>query len=267
VALNAMSVGSLSLFVQVCLGTAIVIPISVGYFGVEGMLDLVNKVDNWGLGFRVMPFLFQQWGPFLALAASVMWFGLLFFAGITSSLAMGTPCIAFMQDEFGWRRASAAWAFGAVVALLGLPTVIYFNYGVFDEYDHWAGPVSLVVFAFFEMILFAWVFGMKKGWEEITRGADIKVPIIFRYIIQYVTPVILGWVLFANMPANWDKIMNTGLHAQIAEATDLELIEHLKKTILYQNVTRIGLLAVWAGVAALVYVAYRKRQREGRITH
>lgn len=266
VALNAMSAGWMNEFVEVCLGGAIVIPITVGYFGIDGMLELVNKVGGLGLGFRTLPFLFQQWGPFLGLMASVMWFGLLFFAGITSSLAMGTPCVGFLQDEFGWKRERAAWAFGATVGILGLPTVIFFNYGVFDEYDHWAGTVSLVVFAFFEIILFAWVFGMKKGWEEITRGADIKVPIIFRYIIQYVTPVILGWVLFNSMPDNWNKIMNTALYAQIAEATDPAVIEHLKKTILYQNIARLGLLAIWVGVAVLVYVAYRKRQREGRFT-
>lgn len=267
VALNAMSAGWMNEFVEVCLGGAIVIPITVGYFGIEGMLELVNKVGGLGLGFRTLPFLFQQWGPFLAVMASVMWFGLLFFAGITSSLAMGTPCMGFLQDEFGWKRERAAWAFGATVGILGLPTVLFFNYGVFDEYDHWAGTVSLVVFAFFEIILFAWVFGMKKGWEEITRGADIKVPIIFKYIIQYVTPLILGWVLFTSMPANWDKIMNTGLYAQIAAATDPAVIAHLEKTILYQNIARIGLLAIWVGIAVLVYVAYRKRQREGRLTN
>ena len=267
VALNAMSAGWMNEFVEVCLGGAIVIPITVGYFGIDGMLELVNKVGGLGLGFRTLPFLFQQWGPFLAIAASVMWFGLLFFAGITSSLAMGTPCMGFLQDEFGWKRENAAWAFGATVGILGLPTVLYFNYGVFDEYDHWAGTVSLVVFAFFEIILFAWVFGMKKGWEEITRGADIKVPIIFKYIIPYVTPLILGWVLFQSMPDNWDRIMNTGLYAQIAAATDPAVIEKLEKTILYLNIARIGLLALWIGIAGLVYVAYRKRVREGRFTH
>lgn len=267
VALNAMSAGWMNEFVEVCLGGAIVIPITVGYFGIDGMLELVNKVGGLGLGFRTLPFLFQQWGPFLAIAASVMWFGLLFFAGITSSLAMGTPCMGFLQDEFGWKRENAAWAFGATVGILGLPTVLYFNYGVFDEYDHWAGTVSLVVFAFFEIILFAWVFGMKKGWEEITRGADIKVPIIFKYIIPYVTPLILGWVLFQSMPDNWDRIMNTGLYAQIAAATDPAVIEKLEKTILYLNIARIGLLALWIAIAGLVYVAYRKRVREGRFTH
>jgi SNF family Na+-dependent transporter len=44
--------------------------------------------------------------------------------------------------------------FGAMILVLGLPTVIFFKEGVFDEYDYWAGTVSLVVFAMFETILF-----------------------------------------------------------------------------------------------------------------
>jgi len=267
IALNAMSAGWMNEFVEVCLGGAIIIPITVGYYGVDGMLDLVNQAGGLGLGFRTLPFLFQQWGPFLAIAAGIMWFGLLFFAGITSSLAMGTSCMGFLQDEFGWRREYAALAFGVTVALLGLPTVYYFNYGVFDEYDHWAGTVSLVVFAFFEIILFAWFFGMQNGWAEITRGADIKVPEAFKFIIQYVTPVNLACILYNSMPGNWARILNTDLHEQIAEASDATVSATLEKTILYRNISRIGLLLIWGGISALVYVAYRKRLREGRFSH
>ena len=36
-----------------------------------------------------------------------MWFGLLFFAGITSSVSMLTPIVAFFREEFGWRREPA----------------------------------------------------------------------------------------------------------------------------------------------------------------
>jgi SNF family Na+-dependent transporter len=41
----------------------------------------------------------------------------------------------------------------------------------------------------FETILFSWIFGMDKGWREITSGADIKVPNIYKFIIKYITPV------------------------------------------------------------------------------
>jgi len=266
VALNAMSAGWMNEFVEVVLGAAIVIPITVGYFGIDGMKALVNEAGGLGLGFRTLPFLFQQWGPVLAVVAGILWFGLLFFAGVTSSLAMGTPVIGFLRDEFGWKRESAAWAFGFIVFVLGLPTVLFFKYGAFDEYDYWAGTVSLVVFALFEVILFAWVFGMKNGWAEINRGADIKVPIIFKYIIQYITPLILSAVFLASLPGIWDSITNHAIHGQIAVATDPTVIAELKRKIFFVNISRFLLLAVWSFIAFLVFTAYQKRSRDGRFT-
>ncbi|MFN6064563.1 MAG: sodium-dependent transporter, partial [Bacteroidota bacterium] len=112
VALNAMSAGWMNEFVEVVLGGAILIPITVGYFGIDGMKALVSEGGGLGLGFRTLPYLFQQWGPILAIIAGVAWFGLLFFAGITSSLAMGTPVMGFLQNEFNWKRGPAALAFG-----------------------------------------------------------------------------------------------------------------------------------------------------------
>jgi SNF family Na+-dependent transporter len=216
VALNAMSAGWMNGFVEVVLGSSIIIPIAIGYFGVDGLKELLSEGGALGLGFKTLPYLFEQWGGVLGLIAGVAWFGLLFFAGVTSSLAMGTPVIGFLKDEFGWKQKNAAWAFGGLILILGFPTVLFFGYGVFDEYDYWAGTVSLVVFAFVEIILFAWVFGMKNGWNEITHASDIKVPIIFKYIIQYVTPVLLGWVLWNSFPSIVETVTHKGSNAKIA---------------------------------------------------
>lgn len=87
IALNAMSAGWMNGFVEVVLGGAIIIPIAVGYFGIDKVVDLV-QLGGLSLGFKTLPYLFSQWGPALAAAAGIMWFGLLFFAGITSSLAI-----------------------------------------------------------------------------------------------------------------------------------------------------------------------------------
>ncbi len=243
VALNAMSAGWMNEFVEVVLGAAIVIPISVGYLGIEKVVEL-TQTGGLGLGFRSLPFLFQNWGPTLAAVSGFMWFGLLFFAGITSSLAMGTPVMGFLQDEFHWKREKAAWTFGLIILILGAPCVFFFNEGVFDEYDYWAGTVSLVVFAVAEIILFAWVFGMGKGWDEITRGADIKVPTFFKFIIKYVTPLFLLAVFAGSLPDIINKIANPGNS--------------------YVSIARIGLLGLYAGICYVVYLAYKKRVREGR---
>lgn len=203
IALNAMSAGWMNEFVEIVLGASVVIPIAVGYLG----LDWVKENSGFMMAFKTMPYLFDHWGVALAIISGVVWFGLLFFAGITSSLAMGTPWMGFVSDEFNWGRKKAAYIFGLLVLLLALPTILFFHQGVFDEYDYWTGTVSLVVFAFVEVILFGWIFGIKNAWNEINEGADIKVPLIFRFFIKYVTPVFIFLVFSGALirPAgdNW----------------------------------------------------------------
>jgi SNF family Na+-dependent transporter len=287
IALNSVSAGFMNEFVEVVLGSLIVIPIAAGYLG----LDWVKENAGFGMAFQTMPYLFQQWGEVLSVVAGVMWFGLLFFAGITSSLAMGTPWMGFMRDEFGWGRNKGAWSFGAMALILGLPTVLFYQQGVFDEYDYWAGTVSLVVFAMLETILFSWVFGMKKGWREITSGADIKVPNIYKYIIKYVTPLMLIIIflgsLFKPLNNDWSgnvsslmsgngwsldngsiikTITHAGLHEQIAASTDAVQIATLEDKIFYINIARFLLLALFVFISLLVFIAYKKRVKEGRAT-
>lgn len=246
IALNSQSAGWMNEFVEVVLGSSILIPIAIGYLGIDQVVEM-TKTGGLGLGFKTLPYLFQQWGPTLAMVSGVMWFGLLFFAGITSSLAMGTPWMGFFEDEFGWSRQKGAWTFGLVVLILGLPTVLFFNQGVFDEFDYWAGTVSLVVFAFIEILLFAWVFGIDKGWREITTGADIVVPTIYKFIIKYITPLILGFVFFASIPDIWNTIQHTSTKTEIAEASNPQMLKddiykirnnelaHLSDSVIYHG--------------------------------
>ena len=342
VALNAMSAGWMNEFVEVLLGSAIIIPISIGYFGIDKVVELVQQ-GGLGLGFRSMPYLFNQWGPILGAVAGVAFFGLLFFAGITSSLAMGTPVMGFLQDEYKMKRKTSAIMFGLIVLILGLPTVFFFQQGVFDEYDYWAGTVSLVVFAMLEVILFSWVFGMKKGWRELKQGADIKIPIVYKYILKYITPVMLIIVFIGALvrPANDDwltvgtdkwslhnesilgQIMHKGIgpnkdyfadefysevqgkvtnieqgkKGSFIEITsinekeevnvkkyqlknsDIPLVEINEEVIIakpiykgsivnkifYIDMARILLLSLFLTISLLVYIAYKRRKKEGRI--
>lgn len=227
IALNAMSAGFTNEFVEIVLGSSIIIPISVGYLGIDKVIELTN-LGGLGLAFRTMPFLFEQWGAILSALAGMAFFGLLFIAGITSSLAMGTPVMGFLKDEFNWSRGKAALTFGLSVLVLGLPTVFFFQKGVFDEYDYWAGTVSLVVFAMLEAILFAWFFGANRGWDEINRGADIKLPVFFKYLLRYITPVALILIFFGSMfsPANddWSRISWKGW--ELSPASIVGKIQH-----------------------------------------
>jgi SNF family Na+-dependent transporter len=289
IALNAMSAGWMNEFVEVVLGGAIIIPIAVGYLGISKVQELAG-LGGLGLGFKTIPYLFSQWGPVMAAIAGVMWFGLLFFAGITSSLAMGTPVQGFLEDEFKWSRKKTALAFGLIILIIGMPTVLFFNQGVFDEYDYWTGSFALFVFAACEAILFAWFFGIKKGWKEINTGADIKVSRIFRFLIAYVTPVLLIIVflgaVFTPVKNDWlaafqnlfdgsgwafdngslvGKLMNLELREKIAAATDPAVIADLKYKLLLSNLSRLLLLSVFVGIALMVRKAYYRHKKEGRL--
>lgn len=242
IALNSMSAGWMNEFVEVVVGSCILIPIGIGYLGIDKIVEM-TQTGGLGLGFKTLPYLFQQWGPIMSVLAGLLWFGLLFFAGITSSLAMGTPCMGFLQDEFGFSREKSAITFGITIFILGLPTVLFFNHGVFDEYDYWAGTVSLVVFALLEIILFGWVWGMQNGWREMNEGADIKIPGIMKIIIKYVTPVFLGYVFIMSIP---------DIFAKLSDFSSLPVVA-----------SRAFLLLLWLTIAFLVRKAYYNRKKTG----
>jgi len=282
IALNAVSAGFLNEFVEIVLGSSIVIPIAAGYLG----LDWVMANAGFGIAFQTMPFLFQQWGEVTAVFAGVFWFGLLFFSGITSSLAMGTPWMGFMKDEFGWNNVKGAWSFGLVALLMGLPTVLFYQQGVFDAYDYWAGTVSLVFFALLETILFSWVFGINKGWYEITDGADIRIPLIYKFIIKYITPLVLLMVFFGALftPENnewtininrmmegktWQldngslirQLSHFGWKQELALANTAEAKQILEDKIFFSNLARALLLTLFAFISFVVYLSHQKRKK------
>jgi SNF family Na+-dependent transporter len=122
---------------------------------------------------------------------------LLFFAGITSSVALAQPAMAFLQDELSLSRRRAAVVVGGLMAVGGLACVAFLGHGFLDEMDFWAGTFGLVVFALIEVLLFVHVFGRERSWQEITRGAEIRLPRILRPVLAWVTPSFLVVLLVA----------------------------------------------------------------------
>lgn len=277
IALNAASAGWMNEFVEVILGGSILIPIATAYLGLQAVQAATAGGSGFGLGFLTLPTLFNNWGAF-APVAGALWFGLLFFAGITSSLAMGQPIMAFLEDEFGMKKVRAALAFGLATFALGFVCVWLYPGGAFDEFDFWSGTFALVVFALGEVIIFAWIFGMDRGWEEITRGADIRVPRIFRLVIRWVTPVFIGVVflgallkpvgrwsaavtsLFTGDGWPWapDSVIGRVLHVGDPNYTWWDANGGLTRAFV-QDATRTLLLLVFLTCAFLVWKAWRRK--------
>jgi NSS family neurotransmitter:Na+ symporter len=78
----------------------------------------------------------------------------------------------------------------AHVPILGLKS------GALDEIDFWAGTFGVTLFALVETMIFIWLFKPANAWQEIHRGAQVRIPRVFLGVLTYVTPVYL-LVLFA----------------------------------------------------------------------
>jgi len=277
IALNGASAGWMNEFVEVVLGSSIIIPIATAYLGLAAVQAATSGGSGFSLGFMTLPNLFNNWGWF-APVAGAMWFGLLFFAGITSSLAMGQPILAFLEDEHAMPRRKAAGYFGLGVLALGFVCVWLYPGGSFDEFDFWTGTFSLVVFAMLEVFIFVHIFGIDRGWDEITRGADMKVPHFFKHVIHYVTPVFITVIFVGALiqPAvpwgeafrglfageGWSlapgSVIGKVLHAGDAEYAWFADGSPTKAFV--QDMTRLLLLAVFAGFALLVRKAFRGKE-------
>ncbi len=192
IALNGLATASINEFSEVILGGTIAIPIGVAFFGLVKTQEIAAG-GAYDLGFVSMPMIFKQiqFGEFFGF----MWFFLLFFAGITSSVAMAQPLISFLKEQFNFSHKKATIAIAAFI-FVSVHFVVFFNeYGFLDEMDYWAGTFGLVVLAFLEVVVFAWIWGIDKGWAELNKGSDIKIPMIFKFVIKYITPIYLLFIL------------------------------------------------------------------------
>ena len=194
IALSGVATASTNEVAEVVLGGSIAIPAAVAFFGVSGAMAIAQS-GSFNIGFATMPVVFQQM-PFGNLLG-FMWFGLLFFAGITSSVAMATPIMAFFREEFGVRREVVAWSLGGVALVFGLLNIFWLRYGMLDDWDFWAGTFGLVIVAVLETIVFMWIFKPENAWKSLHLGADLRIPTIYKFIMTYVTPLYIIGILVA----------------------------------------------------------------------
>lgn len=194
VALTGLSTASLNEFAEVVLGGTIALTASVVFFGTVQAAEIARG-GSFDLGFQAMPLVMEQVPGGRVFGA--LWFLLLFFAGLTSCVAMLQPLIALLREDFGMPRERAVWLAGGLLLLGAQPVILLLGHGFMDQVDFWAGSFGLLLFGFLELLIFTRAFGTERGWHEITRGARIAVPRLFRFVLHWVTPLAMGAILLA----------------------------------------------------------------------
>ncbi len=233
--LSGLSASSLNEFAEVILGGSIAIPAAAAFFGVLSAQKIAAS-GAFNLAFVSLPAIFANIP--MGNLFGFLWFTLLFFAGLTSSVAITQPVIAFLEDEFRLARHTAVLLTMSV--LFGVAHIPVFLASALDEMDFWAGTFFVIVFALVEVLIFFWAFDPKKAWEEINRGGIIQVPRIFYPIMRFVTPIFLfvitAWWIIDILP------------------------QYLTKASWTAWVARETLVGIGFFLCLLVYIADKKRR-------
>ncbi|WP_448375768.1 sodium-dependent transporter [Fervidobacterium sp.] len=183
---SAVATASLNEFAEVILAGTIVIPIAFTFLGVEGLKSGV------GLSFIALPNVFRTMiGGNLF---GTLWFLLLFFAGVTSSIAMFNYLVDFLEEQFNVDRKKASNFIFILYVIAGLPIALEpiltktSELLYLTELDNWVGSYLLVVLGLIEIISAIWLF-KNKGLEEMNKGSYWKIPKWFYSVVmKFITP-------------------------------------------------------------------------------
>lgn len=159
-----------------------------------------------GLMFHVLPIAFSKMPGSLFIGCS--FFILLLFAAWTSSISMGEPLVALLNERWQISRVKGSIIVGICAWILGLASVFSFN--VWKEvkiFDRW-GVFEILTDLPTNILLptGALLFCLFAGW--IMRNADLRdefggystqLYTIWRFIIRYFAPLGILIVLLANL--------------------------------------------------------------------
>ncbi|MCX6825847.1 MAG: sodium-dependent transporter, partial [candidate division Zixibacteria bacterium] len=245
IVLSGLAASSANEFAEVIIGGSIVIPAAFIFFGPEQIKGIAES-GAFNLGFVTMPQIFNHisFGAIFAF----LWFAMLFLAGITSSVSLAQPAVAFLEDEFDIKKTKAVTLFAIFSFIMSIPAIIFLHRGVLDDLDFWGGNVIIVLGATMEIILLSWVFGIDKAWDEMHLGARMRLPKIFKFIIRYVTPTFLILILGYWLVSDWWKVIT--------------MADIPRENVPYVLGIRLLLLAILLLFIYLVWYAWRKRKIE-----
>lgn len=152
-----------------------------------------------GLIFGTLPKVFgsMMGGSIFAIA----FFVLVFFAAITSSIALLEVVVSFTIDSWGWERKKSVILVGIIEFLLGIPSALSFgllgdvtilNYSVFDFVGMLTDNLILPIGGILMCIFVGWKFDLTKLADEIELGSNgFKIRKLWINCIKYIAPILL----------------------------------------------------------------------------
>ncbi len=161
------------------------------------------------LVFVVLPGIFNSMGPILGKLVGGLFFLLLCFAALTSTISLLEVPVAYFVDERKWPRKVVTWSMAALIFILGLPSMLsqgaveafsklsfYHNKSALDFVSEVFSEVFLPLGGFLMCLFIAKRWGTENMSKEIYEGnSTYKGSFLEKYInftIKFVCPILLG---------------------------------------------------------------------------
>jgi SNF family Na+-dependent transporter len=201
VVLSGLTASATNELFEVSFGGLITLTASFVFLGLSGTAAAITT-GTYGLGFTTLPVVFAHMGG-IGNAMGAIWFFMLFLAAITSSLSMYQPTLAFLQEALGISRERATTIL-VFIAVAGSLPVLYFSEGgvMRTTIDDWVGTLLIFILASVQIVCFSWIFGTDRGIEEAHRGALLRIPGPYRFVMKHVAPTYLILVFLAFCYSN-----------------------------------------------------------------
>ena len=161
------------------------------------------------LMFITIPKVFQNMG--LGTIVGILFFLLVLFAAVTSSIALTESAVSTFEDEIGWSRKKAIVFVGVIMLILGslsslgygpLACVKIIGMQFLDLFDFLTNSVMMPIAALMTCLLVSRVVGINKIEEEIRHGEGaFRRKKIFVVMIKYICPV-FALIILASSVAN-----------------------------------------------------------------
>ncbi|MBL7850831.1 MAG: sodium-dependent transporter [Cyclobacteriaceae bacterium] len=140
--------------------------------------------------------------------AGALFYMLLFFAAITSTISMVEVVGSWLIDSRSWNRKKATWTVGIAAFAVGVPSALsngssdlfsniqlFGQTGILNIMDHVFGTVSMLIVVLTTCLYTGWVIDTNKVIDEIHEGSPyFKTTILasgWKFFIRYVCPVII----------------------------------------------------------------------------
>ena len=159
------------------------------------------------LMFITLPKVFASMG--LGTAAGILFFVLVLFAAVTSSIALTESAVSTFEDQFGWSRKKATLIVGIVMLALG--TLSSLGYGplagvkligmqFLDFFDFLTNSVMMPIAAIATCLLVSRVVGVGKIEQEVLIGeTTFRRKKIFNFMIRFLCPVFAVIILLSSI--------------------------------------------------------------------